>query len=307
MDHIRAMRVFVAVSTAESLSGAGRRLGMPLSTISRHLAALEEHVGATLVARTTRSLALTEAGRDYLETCRRVLDDVDAARHRFAGRQAEPSGELSITAPIVFGRLHVLPVVTAFLRKYKQVSARMLLIDRPVNLVEEGLDVAVRIGAFDDPTLIATCVGSVRLITCASPDYLRRRGRPRSVDDLAAHDFVSFGALPDPHTWQLAPTRNKRRTRPPARTRMVVNTAEAAVDAATAGLGITRVLSYQAAAAIKAGALQEILAGADDIEMPVHLLHRNDRLRQAKVDVFTTFAAQRLRKVLAAKTDKTSP
>ena len=173
MDQLAAIKVFVAVADAGSLSAAGRRLSMPLTTVSRHLAALEDLVGVRLITRTTRELALTETGRHYLESCRRILAELDAARLRVAGAQDEPQGELAITAPVAFGRLHVLPIVTAFLKSSPRVTARMLLIDRVVDLIEEGIDISLRIGTLPDSSLRATRVGAIRLITCASPPILR--------------------------------------------------------------------------------------------------------------------------------------
>lgn len=172
MDRLAAINVFIAITEAGSLSAAGRRLGMPLTTVSRQLATLEDHVGVRLITRTTRDLVLTEAGRHYLDSCRRIIAELEAAERLVAGDQAEPQGELSITTPVVFGRLHVLPITTEFLRIFPRVTMRLLLVDRVVELLEEGLDVAVRIGALPDSSLIATRVGTIRHVTCASPAIL---------------------------------------------------------------------------------------------------------------------------------------
>ena len=247
MDRFAAMRVFIAVADAGSLSAAGRRLGMPLATVSRHLAALEEQIGVRLFTRTTRRLVLTEPGRHYLETSRRVLDELDAADRRLGGEHAEPQGELALTAPVVFGRLHVLPIVIAFLAMYPLVTARMLLVDRVVDLVEEGLDIAVRIGSLPDSSLVATRLGAIRYVVCASPSYLAKRGTPANPQELEAHDCISFHTLQPAERWSFSARKPKRvRVKP----RLTVNTAEAAIDAAKAGLGVARVLSYQAAAAL---------------------------------------------------------
>jgi DNA-binding transcriptional LysR family regulator len=294
MDRLGAIRLFAAVADAGSLSAAGRKLGMPLTTVSRKLAALEEELGARLVTRSTRRLTLTEPGRQYLDACRRILEELDAAEAQLSGTRGEPQGELAITAAVVFGRLHVLPVVCDFLRHYPRIDARMLLLDRPVDLIEEGLDVAVRIGALADSSLIATRAGAVRQIVCASPAYLAAHGEPKRHDELGRHDCITFSARDARDRWTFSDGKKQERVR--VRSRLTVNTAEAAIDAALAGVGITRVLSYQAAAALAEGSLKEILRGSDSSEIPVSILHREDRLAQAKVQAFVAFAAAALRK-----------
>ena len=295
MDRLAAINVFVAIAEAGSLSAAGRRLGMPLSTVSRYLAALEDQVGVRLITRTTRELALTEPGRHYLQSCRRIVAELEAAELRLAGEHQEPQGELAVTAPVVFGRLHVQPVVVEFLRMFPRVTARLHLVDRTVDLIEEGLDVSVRIGALPDSSLIAARVGSIRHITCASPAYLASRGRPSSPQELRNHDCISFTALSPVERWSFAGPKPQRVNLHP---RLTVNTAEAAIDAAVAGLGITRVLSYQAARPVADGSLCLILENFEPEEMPVNILHREDRLPQAKVESFIAFAVPRLRKAL---------
>jgi DNA-binding transcriptional LysR family regulator len=296
MDQLAAINVFIAVAEAGSLSAAGRRLDMPLSTVSRHLAALEGQVGVRLITRTTRDLALTEPGRQYLESCRRIVAELEAAEQRLAGEHEEPQGELAVTAPVVFGRLHVLPVVVEFLSMFPRVTARLFLIDRTVDLIEEGLDVSVRIGALPDSSLIATRVGSIRYIACASPNYLARRGKPSTPQELTNHDCIAFTALSPVERWSFAGPERQQRVN--LRPRLTVNTAETAIDAAIAGLGITRVLSYQVARPVADGSLRFILEKFEPEEMPVHILHREDRLPQAKVESFVTFAVPRLRQAL---------
>jgi DNA-binding transcriptional LysR family regulator len=298
MDRLAAMRVFVAVLDAGSLSAAGRGLGMPLTTVSRNLAALEEQLGARLITRTTRQLVLTEPGRAYLESCRRILGEIEAAELRLAGEQAEPQGELALTAPVLFGRLHVLPIVSEFLASFPRVTARLLLVDRVVDLIEEGLDVSLRIGALPDSSLMATRVGTIRQVTCASPPYLKRRGVPSVPQELAGHDCISFTASSQAERWSYPRPKPQRVNMHP---RLLVNTAEAAIDAATAGLGITRVLSYQVARSLAEGSLRLILEEFEPEEIPVSLLHREDRLPQAKVQSFIAFAAPRLRAALKSR------
>jgi DNA-binding transcriptional LysR family regulator len=300
MDQLAAIKVFVAIADAGSLSGAGKRLGMPLSTVSRHLKALEDELDTRLVTRTTRRLTLTGPGRAYAVTCRRVLDELDDAGRSLAGEHAEPRGELALTAPVVFGRLHVLPVVNAFLNAYPHVTARMLLLDRVVDLVEEGLDVGLRIGNLPDSSLRATRVGSIRLIACASPSYLAERGVPATPSELSSHNCISFNTLSPPDRWTFGGEKGWRVTVHP---RLIVNAAEAAIDAAKAGLGIARVLSYQATAALVEGSLQLILLDFEPDPIPVNLIHREDRLPQAKVESFIGFAAPRLRQALKGSGD----
>lgn len=295
MDQLTAMRVFVAVADAGGLSAAGRRLGMPLTTVSRHLKALEEALDARLVTRTTRRLSLTEPGRAYLETCRRVLGDLDAAERRLTGEQAEPQGRLALTAPVAFGRRHVLPVVTAYLEAFPRMSARMFLVDRVVDLVEEGLDLGIRIGHLPDSSLRATQLGTVRYVTCASPSYLARQGEPATPKALARHHCISFNTFSHAERWSFA---GSKRVTVAVDPRLIVNTADAAIDAARAGLGVVRVLSYQADASLEDGSLRLILEDFEPAAMPVNLIHREDRLPQSKVQSFVSLAVPLLRKRL---------
>ena len=297
MDHLTAIRVFVTVAEAGSLSAAGRKLGMPLSTVSRHLKSLEDELDTRLITRTTRRLMLTEPGRAYAATCRQVLDELDDAGRRVTGERAEPRGELALTAPVVFGRLHVLPIVDAFLNAFPRVAARMLLVDRVVDLVEEGLDVGVRIGNLPDSSLRATRVGAIRYIACASPSYLALRGVPATPSELSRHQCISFNTFAHPERWSFAGA-GKKELRVAVSPRLTVNSADAAIDAARAGLGIVRVLSYQAEASLADGSLQLVLEDFEPEAMPVNLIHREDRLPQSKVQSFIAFAAPRLRQVL---------
>lgn len=290
------MRVFVAVAKSGSLSSAARVLGVPVATVSRKITALEEHVRARLVSRTTRRMALTDAGRRYLDACQRVLAEIEDADRGVSGDERGLSGALTITAPIVFGRLHVLPVVAEFLSAHTRVDIRLSLADRNVDLIDEGVDVAIRIGALPDSSLIATRVGSVRRITCASPDYLRQRGTPARPEDLASHDCITFMVLASPDRWSFPTRRGLRNVA--VRSRLTVTTAEAAIDAAATGLGVTRVLSYQAATAIRAGRLVPILERFEPAAVPVSVLHGEGRAPRPKVRAFVTLATTRLRAAL---------
>src|SRR5262249_13812626 len=211
MDRLAAMRVFTAVADAGSLSAAGRRLDMPLATVSRQLASLEGQLGVRLLTRTTRQLSLTEPGRQYLESCRRILAELEAAELALAGQHGEQRGEIAITAPALFGRLHVVPIVVQFLEAFPLVTARLLLVDRVVDLIEEGLDVSVRIGALPDSSVMATRVGSVRLVTCTSPAYLAKHGTPAEPQELAGHDCISFGSFTPAERWICAGPAKSRR------------------------------------------------------------------------------------------------
>lgn len=297
MDRLEATRVFVAVADAGSLSAAARRLELPLPTVSRKLAALEAHLGAQLLTRTTRRLALTEAGRRYLDAGRRILADMDAAERTVGGMIETPRGRLGVTAPYVFGRLHVLPVVNAFLAAWPEVDVRLLLVDRVVDLVDEGLDLSVRIGPLPDSGLVAARIGTIGRYVCAAPDYLDRYGTPQVPGDLADHPCIAFSIASAVDSWPFPI--GGRTVAVPIRTRLIVSTAEAATEAAEAGLGITRVLSYQAAPGVAAGRLRRILVPFEPSPAPVSLVHPEGRLMPAKVRAFLDFAAPRLRRALA--------
>lgn len=294
MDRFRAMNIFVAVVEAGNLSAAARRLREPLTNVSRLLSQLEAHVACTLIDRTTRRMMLTNAGRDYLKTCRQVLRELEYAESRIAGQSTELSGEIAITAPVSFGRLHVLPMIAEFLNAYPRIDARLRLMDRVVDLMEEGIDVAIRIGELPDSGLMAMRVGTLRFMTCASPNYLVRCGLPTSVMEIAERDCVTFDGMPGGSRWSFKSKRHGRKT-VKVRSRLSVDNAEAAVEAAVAGVGITRVLSYQARCALDAGLLQQILGRFDDTSIPIHLVYRPTRSDSPRVREFVQFAAERLR------------
>ncbi len=294
MDRLDATRVFVAVADGGSLSAAARRLGLPLATVSRKLAALESHLDARLLTRTTRRIALTEAGRRYLEAGRRILADMEEAERAVVGAHGAPRGRLGISAPIVFGRLHVLPIVTDFLAAHPGVAVRLMLTDRVVDLLDEGMDLAVRIGPLADAALVATRVGVIGRVVCASPRYLAERGTPARPADLAGHDCVAFSSAETVESWPF-PGPDGREEPVPVHTRLIVSTAEAAIDAAAADLGITQVLSYQAKASLQAGRLRRILVEFEPPPIPVSLVYPEGRLLPAKVRAFIDHAAPRLR------------
>ncbi|MBI1207596.1 MAG: LysR family transcriptional regulator [Azospirillum sp.] len=296
MDRLDAMSVLVTAVEAGSLSAAARRLDMPLATVSRKVAELEAHLKTRLLNRSSRQFALTDAGRSYVTACRHILEVVGEAERTAAGEYRAPKGELILTAPIVFGRLHVLPVVIAFLKAYPEIDIRLVLADRMVNLLEDHIDLAVRIGELPDSSLVATRVGTIRRIVCASPAYLAEHGTPEHPDHLAAHHCISFVGLvaPDAWTFPTGPTVASV----PVHSRLVVNTAEAAIDAATAGLGVTRLLSYQVATALRGGTLRAILQSFEPAPVPVTLVFTEARLVPLKLRAFLDFATPRLKAVL---------
>jgi DNA-binding transcriptional LysR family regulator len=300
MDRLEAMSILVAATDAGSLSAAARRLGTPLTTVSRKVSELEAHLKTRLLNRSSRQLTLTDAGRSYVAACRRILEDVSDAERTASGEYSAPKGDLIITPPIVFGRLHVLPIAMQFLKSYPDVDIRLVLTDRVVNLLEEHLDLAVRIGELPDSSLVATRVGSIRRVVCGSPDYFVERGMPQSPVDLGKHDCVTFDGLMPADRWTLTIRRSDVSI--PIHSRLVVNTAEAAVDAAVAGLGITRVLSYQIATAVRAGALTVVLPEFEPTPWPVSLVYAGARLLPLKLRAFLDFAAPRLRARLSEGT-----
>ncbi|MEI9404392.1 LysR family transcriptional regulator [Mesorhizobium argentiipisi] len=297
MDRLDAMSLFVATAEAGSLSAAARRAGIPLATVSRKLSELEKHLGTRLLNRSTRRLTLTDAGQSYLTACRRILDEVSEAQRMAAGEYSSPTGELVITAPVVFGRLHVLPVITGFLAVYPQVDVRLTLSDRITQLVEEHIDLAVRIGELPDSAMVAIRVGSIRRIVCASPAYLAMHGTPEKPPELAGHNCITFEGLAAPATWSFGA--GKTETTVAVRSRLQVNTAEAAIDAAITGLGLTKVLSYQADAAVRAGALRVVLEPFEPPPWPVSLVHAGQGRLPVKLRAFLDFAAPRLKERLA--------
>ena len=293
MDRIEAMSTFLAAVEAGSLSAASRKLGMPLATVSRKVSELEVHLRTKLINRTSRRLTLTDAGRSYVAGCKRVLEDLEEIERAAAGEYAAPRGDLVITAPIVFGRLHVLPVVAEFLKVYPDIDIRIVLADRVLNLHEDAVDIAVRIGALPDSSLIATRIGTIRQIVCGSPGYFAAKGMLKSPEELRRHDCVTFDGLMSPAGWKFVIDGSPVTVA--VRSRLVVNTAEAAVDAATMSLGVTRVLSYQAANALHAGRLAIALEEFEPAPWPVSLVYAGQGLLPLKVRAFLDFAAPRLK------------
>ncbi len=299
MDRLDAMSILVASVEEGSFSAAGRKLGVPLPTISRKVADLEAHLKTRLLLRSTRKLALTEAGIAYVAACKHILEEVDEIEAQASGEYSAPRGELTITAPVVFGRIHVLPVVGDFLADFADINVRMRLSDRNVNLVDDHIDMAVRIGELPDSTLVATRVGAIRRVVCGSPTYFTAHGIPKTPDALRDHMCVTFSEMASGMSWIFsAHSRKPKLIRPLCR--LHINTAEAAIDAAIAGVGVTNVLSYQVARAVQDGKLQIVLEDFEPPPIPVHLIHAHQGLLPLKMRRFLEFAAPRIRKALAA-------
>jgi DNA-binding transcriptional LysR family regulator len=300
MDRLEVMALLARVVEEGSLSAAGRRLGIPLPTLSRKISDLEAHLGARLLNRTTRSLTLTDGGAAYLEAAKRILDLVGDAERAAAGEFLAPKGDLVVTAPVVFGRWHVLPVVLEFLARFPQIDVRLVLSDRNAQLVEDMIDMAVRIGSLPDSSLTATRVGSVRRMVCASPQWLAEHGAPARPMDLASAPCVAFDAIGIADVWTFRSSDKKRLVPVPVRSRLVVNTVEAALDAAIAGLGPVRLLSYQVAPAIAQSKLRPLLTDFEPEPLPVSLVHAGQGRLPLKMRRFLDHSASRLRTVLAA-------
>lgn len=297
MDRFEAMSTLLAVVDAGSLSEASRRLRMPLATVSRRVSDLEQHLGTTLLQRSVRALSLTEAGRSYIEACKRILEQVDEAERAARGEYSELKGELFMAAPLVLGKMHAVPLVAEFLQAHPRIDLRLALSDRVVSFFEERVDLALRVGELPDSSaLVAARVGEVTMVVCGSPSYFARRGVPRTPEALAEHDCITFEGIASPASWSFSGESAAKRVK--IRSRLVVSTAEAALEAATAGLGVTRVLSYQLEPAEAAGTLVRVLEQFQPRALPVHLVHPDQPLTSHKLRAFIDFAVPRLRKRL---------
>jgi DNA-binding transcriptional LysR family regulator len=297
MDRFDAMRTLLAAIDGGSLSAASRKLGMPLPTVSRKVSELEAHLGTQLVVRTSRKLLLTDAGSAFVAAGRRVLEDLDQAERAAAGEYQTPRGDLLVTAPIMFGQLHVTPIVLAFLAAYSDVNVRIVLADHVIDLVENHVDIGVRIGRLPDSGLVAARVGDIHWVICASPDYLATRSVPDTPDDLAAHHCIGFEGLQMVRTWPFG--RGAKARTVAIQPRLSANTADAVIAAAVSGVGIARLMSYQAAHAIREGRLVSLLRGYAPELIPVHLVHTGPPLLPLKMRAFLDFAAPRLKANLA--------
>jgi DNA-binding transcriptional LysR family regulator len=296
MDRIDAMKVFVSAVDEGSLAGAGRRLRRSPAAVSRAIAFLEQHVGAELLHRTTRSLKLSEAGERYVTACRRVLVDLEEADIAAAGERSAPRGTLTLTAPIITGEDILRPVLDAFMNEYPMVSAKLYLLDRPVNLIDEGIDVALRIAHLSDSSFVAIRLGEVRRVIAASPQYLARHPVINEPADLAKHQIITmtnFGL----DSWSFPPAQGSSVPRVVEfAPRLVVNTVRAAIESAREGHGVTRLFSYHIAEEIREGRLQILLGKDEHAPLPAHLLAPQGRFSVPKVRAFADFAVPRLKR-----------
>jgi DNA-binding transcriptional LysR family regulator len=305
MDRLEAMAILVEAVDVGSLSAASRKMNVPLPTVSRKIADLESHLGARLLTRSTRKLTLTDAGATYVAVAKRILEQVADAERAAAGEYRAPRGDLGVTAPIVFGRLHLLPLVTDFLTRYPEIDIRLVLSDRNTDLIDEHMDIAIRIGALPDSSMIATRIGAVRHVICASPSFLASYGVPETPAALATFPCISHDFLTVPSAaWAFREPGAKVDMMAPVRVRLAVTTAEAAIDAAVAGIGVTRLISHQVADAVARGALRIILARYECEPIPVSILYAGQGILPLKVRAFRDFATPRLRAALgSAKPD----
>ncbi len=290
MDRLEAMTAFLAVADLRGFAPAARRLGLSPSGVTRLVAGLEERLGTRLLQRTTRSVTLTDAGARYLERARRILADVSEAENAAQAERSVPTGHLVVTAPNIFGRLHVAPLMGDYLTKYPAVTGELTLADRVVNLVEDGIDAAVRIGALEDSSHVARAIGATRRLVVASPQYLRRRKTPRTPDDLATHDIIQFTALSPTPEWRF--TRDENETRCRFNPRYVTNSADAAITHAELSGGLTLVLAYQVLDALRAGRLRIVLRDFEPPPLPIHIVFPSTRLLSAKVRAFVELVAK---------------
>ena len=297
MDRLEAMSIVLAVAEDGSLSAAARLRRTPLATVSRKVSELEAHLQTKLFSRSSRALVPTDAGRSYIAAAKRILADLAEAERVASGEYTTPRGELSVSAPVTLGRLYLQPVVTEFLAAFPEVDVELGLQDRTVNLLEEHVDVALRLGPLADSGLIAVRVGEIRRVVCASPAYLKSRGKPKSPDDLSTHDCISYPPLQTPTLWRFA--RDRIEYAVPVRSRLIVSNLESACDAARTDIGITVAFSYHVAESIKRGELTPLLQDFQPPPLPVSFVYSPDRFMPVKLRAFLDFALPRLRARLA--------
>lgn len=293
MDRLHLMSVLVAVAEEESFAAGARRLAMSAPAVTRAIAALEQRLGVRLLNRTTRHVRVTEAGQRYLEDARRVIAAADEADEAAVGVHAEPRGHLTITAPVLFGRMYVMAGIVDYLRQYPDTTVSAMFLDRVVNLLEEGVDVGIRIGELADSSFKALRVGYVRRVVCASPDYLVRHGAPQEPEDLAAHPIIVASGVSPTAEWKFARDGSIIAVR--ITPRLTVNSNDAAIAAAVGGIGLTRLLSYQIGPQLAAEELKIMLSEYEPAGMPIHVLHREGRNASAKIRRFVDLMTERLR------------
>lgn len=297
MDRFHLMSVFVAVAEEESFAGGARRLGMSPPAVTRAIAMLEEHLGIKVLTRTTRFVRATDAGLRYLESARRIIAEAEEADEAAAGVHAAPRGHLAVTAPVLFGSIYVMPGIVDYLKRYPDVSVSAMFLDRVVNLLEEGLDVGVRIGELPDSTMRAIQVGHVRRVVCAAPEYLKQYGILNEPQDLVTHRVICAIPVSPANEWRFGTGKMLESVK--IHPRLTVTNNDAAIQAALQGLGVTRLMSYQIAAHLAAGRLTRVLADYEPPPLPIHVLHREGRQASAKVRSFVDLLVERLRADIA--------
>ena len=297
MDRFHLMSVFVAVAEEESFAGGARRLGMSPPAVTRAIAMLEEHLGIKVLTRTTRFVRTTDAGLRYLESARRIIAEAEEADEAAAGVHAAPRGHLAVTAPVMFGSIYVMPGIVDYLKRYPDVSVSAMFLDRVVNLLEEGLDVGVRIGELPDSSMRAIQVGHVRRVVCAAPEYLKQYGMLNEPQDLVTHRVICAIPVSPANEWRFGTGKMLESVK--IHPRLTVTNNDAAIQAALQGLGVTRLMSYQIAAHLAAGRLTRVLADYEPPPLPIHVLHREGRQASAKVRSFVDLLVERLRADIA--------
>ncbi len=292
MDRLQAMRVLVKVADSGNFARAARELNMSPPAVTRAIASLEELTGARLFLRSTRSVKPTAPGSRYIEDCRRILADISEAEASAGGLHASPSGLLTVTAPVLFGQIYIMPLLTSFLTQHPAVTGRVLLLDRVVNLLEEGIDVALRIGNLPDSGYTAIKVGSVRRVICGAPSYLDRHSIPKVPADLVNHTIIANTGSSAPIDWRFGQSAKAGFSLQP---RLFCNTGEAAISAAASGWGLASALSYQVARAVGEGRLQIVLSDHEEPPIPIHVIHAEGRHISAKTRAFVDHLVEHLR------------
>jgi DNA-binding transcriptional LysR family regulator len=290
MDRYTELQVFVGVAECEGFAAGARKLGVSPPVATRAVADLETRLGVKLLTRSTRHVRLTDAGKRYLDDAKRILAEIAEADEAATGINGEPSGHLAVTAPVLFGKLFVLPGVIDFLNRYPKMEVNALFLDRVVNLLEEGLDVGIRIGELADSSMRAIRVGAVKRVVCAAPDYLARAGTPKHPDELSQHTIITANGLNAGTEWKFADGINIR-----VKPRLSFATNDAAIEAAVTGFGITRLLSYQIAPHVADGRLETVLSDFEQPKIPIHVIHREGRYASAKIRSFVDLMVDRLR------------
>lgn len=290
MDRLRALEIFIAVANTNSLSAAGRKLSISAPSVTRVLGDFERSLGVILFHRTTRAVTLTESGQQFLEDAKRIVNEYQSATDAVKGAYREPSGLLRVTAPTLFGQYYVLPLLTQFMDQYPNVRVEAVFLDRVVNIIEEGFDIAVRIGELPDSNLIAAKVGSVRKVVCGHPEYFRTHGKPKLPKDLADHKLISATSLERMNEWRF-----RRGITVKVKPALSLNSLPAVIEAATSGWGLTQVVSYQIGPAQLAGKLETVLEEFEPDSIPIHLVHAEGRSASAKVRSFIDLAKQSLK------------